>query len=295
MKHIAQLLSAAAALTVTQAVMAGELPTDAVKKNATPTETRSITPAKPELFSLDFRKTPLQAALKLLGYQANIRIIVGDSVSGDLSSLVLRDVTAEQALKYIATAANLSFQKIDDKTFAIGENATRELTPATQISVLGDSLLSVEVQNARAADVLRFIAICANIKLTFTSPAQTTIRNFKLEDVSAQRAIKAVAAAAGLECTTEILVKENGNTEIAGFKISQDIPEWAWTRTLPQLRTLPQPGATPPDFLYSRPRIIPPLWKPDTQIRKPKFDFPEPMIIEPPKQFKFQGLDSSER
>lgn len=264
---------------------AAETPQVVAPKSATVPQTFSQ--SKADLFSLDYTDVPIAEILKMIGYETKVRILVGDDVIGKLPQIKLEDVTAERALRVIAEMAKVSFHKIDDRTFALGQNAARELTSATLISIQGSGrfITSVEIKNAWAPEVLQQLAEKADVKIVFATKHQPTIKNFKLEGVSVDTALRAVAAAAGLDCVPMHRFLKNGEKEFVGYSVDWSLPDPIMERYLSKHNDETRPPYQP------RYRAIPPFLRSDEPPRETdNLEELDPMIVKPPADRKYHGL-----
>lgn len=249
--------------------------------SATDAEAATPTPADSarasHLLSLDFTDIKTEEIIRMLGFQANIQIFVGDDVVGSLPKVILKDATAEDALRHVALMANLKFEKKDEQTFLIGKNATRELTPSKRVFIDGASLFfkSVQIQNAHASEVLQKIADRGDFALTIDDPLgislATTIENFRLDNCSSDEALCAVAASVGLQCTPRIEASSNGEKYFMGYVVTR-IPAEVFTL---RRKSLMRNFSMPEPFI----NIIPLPFSPPEKR--------DPMLVHSPRAFQY--------
>lgn len=76
--------------------------------------------------NIDVRDMEIGDVLRMLGKAANVNIIVGKGVTGEIGSLTLRDVSVEMALRAIATANGYYWRKDGNIYFVTSEPAALE-------------------------------------------------------------------------------------------------------------------------------------------------------------------------
>ncbi|MGI5816677.1 MAG: hypothetical protein ACOX9R_01125 [Armatimonadota bacterium] len=81
--------------------------------------------------NIDVRDMEIGDVLRMLGKAANVNIIVGKGVTGEIGSLTLRDVSVEMALRAIATANGYHWRKDGNIYFVTSEPTTVEPAAAT--------------------------------------------------------------------------------------------------------------------------------------------------------------------
>ncbi|MBD3293638.1 MAG: hypothetical protein GF393_11995, partial [Armatimonadia bacterium] len=78
-------------------------------------------PADDRPINIDVRDMQIGDVLRMLGKAANVNIIVGKGVTGEIGSLTLRDVSVEKALQAIATANGYHWRKDGNIYFVTSE------------------------------------------------------------------------------------------------------------------------------------------------------------------------------
>lgn len=84
--------------------------------------------AKAPRVTLDFSNTDVRQVLKLLALQTKSNIVTSNGVKGDPISLSLHDVTTEQALNLVCTAANLRYTHQDGSYIVTTKAGYQEAT-----------------------------------------------------------------------------------------------------------------------------------------------------------------------
>lgn len=85
-------------------------------------------PADDRPINIDVRDMKIGDVLRMLGKAANVNIIVGKDVTGEIGSLTLRDVSVEKALQAIATANGYYWRK-DGNIYFVTSEPTAEQAP----------------------------------------------------------------------------------------------------------------------------------------------------------------------
>lgn len=78
--------------------------------------------------SIEMRDAPVIDLLMLISAQGNVEISIGSDVEADLRipGIRLNDVTAADAIRKAAMAANLRWKKLDETTFLVGKNLSSD-------------------------------------------------------------------------------------------------------------------------------------------------------------------------
>ncbi|MBV9470988.1 MAG: hypothetical protein JO316_20485 [Abitibacteriaceae bacterium] len=71
---------------------------------------------------LKFEDTAVADIVKLISEQGNVQIIINGDVNEKLQYINLSNITPEQAIEKVAQAANLTWRKLEDKTYIIAKN-----------------------------------------------------------------------------------------------------------------------------------------------------------------------------
>lgn len=184
-----------------------------------------------------------------------------------------------------AQMANLKFEKKDDTTFLIGQNATRELVPAKRVSIDGSEMFfkSVQIENTPADEVLRKIADRADVYLDLVDSISPTIQNFRLDNTTSDEALCAVAVSVGLRCTPRIEVLPDGEKVFQRYEVRRVDSEVLQLRLKARTQTFvssPTPVKLIPPFLRFDAPPLQPL-KPEER---------DSMSILPPRDFQYSNL-----
>jgi len=91
-----------------------------------------------QLINIDVKDAPIEQVLRMLAKAADVNIIVGQDVKGNVEAITLRDVTIETALKMIARSMGFYWYKEDNVYFvtkeppaeAVSSSRPTESTPA---------------------------------------------------------------------------------------------------------------------------------------------------------------------
>ncbi|NPV49149.1 MAG: hypothetical protein HPY69_19570 [Armatimonadetes bacterium] len=75
-----------------------------------------------QLVNIDVKDAPIEQVLRMLAKAANVNILVGQDVQGNIQSVSLRDVTVEAALRLIAKAHGFNWWK-EDNVYVVSKQA----------------------------------------------------------------------------------------------------------------------------------------------------------------------------
>jgi type II secretory pathway component GspD/PulD (secretin) len=79
-------------------------------------------PQEPVLVTIDFTDAPVSDIVAMIGRQANVNILINEDVTSRIKSITLNDVTADQAIEYVAQMAGLNLTKArDNKTYILSK------------------------------------------------------------------------------------------------------------------------------------------------------------------------------
>jgi len=90
---------------------------------------RADTPADEAPINIDVRDMEVGDVLRMLARAANVNIIVGKGVAGEINSLTLRDVSVEMALRAITEANGYYWRKDGNIYFVTSEPTGAEVVP----------------------------------------------------------------------------------------------------------------------------------------------------------------------
>jgi uncharacterized membrane protein YgcG len=104
-------------------------------------------PQGPALVTLSFKDVSVAELVALIAEQGNVGIVINDDVNAKLKHINLIEKTPEEAIQFVAQAANLEWRKLDNKTYIIAKNLPpltseqqNSITPERVNSVPGNSL-----------------------------------------------------------------------------------------------------------------------------------------------------------
>lgn len=179
---------------------------------------------RPRLFSLDFTKASVVDVLQIVAKEADIDVIISEGVSGTLPRIVLKDVTAKQAIQTIARMAKLSFFQLDSQTFvvAVDKSKARAELSEPRVNISRTVKLSIDVRATSAKVVLQQIADQAGFKLVFLDSPDFVISRLQMSNVTPEAAIQWVATMSKFNAIA-IMFKEGGK-DVPGFLIRSNQP-----------------------------------------------------------------------
>jgi len=79
-------------------------------------------PQGSSLVTLNFKDVSVADLVALIAEQGNVGIVINDDVNGRLKHISLIDKTPEEAIQFVAQAANLEWRKLDNKTYIIAKS-----------------------------------------------------------------------------------------------------------------------------------------------------------------------------
>ncbi len=254
--------------------------------------------ARSRLITLDFSgEANVVDVLPMVAREAEVRLILGENVTGTLPKFALHDVTGKQAVEAIARMAKLPFLALDERTFVVG-NADQNAIAAAKNAIVAEQArvqaelskphvnisrtvrLSLDIRNTNAQAVLQQIADEGGLRLIFVDSPDFTITRLQIADVTPEAAIQWVANMAKFNAIP--MTSEESGKDVRGFLIRSNrayIPA-------PSISILPSPRdkvqemdpmlVTPPrnrtySGLLPKPEKVP---MPGTQgLQEPEYDF----------------------
>lgn len=207
---------------------------------------------------LVFRDGEAREVALAIARATGLNVVVDSSFSGTVS-LHLREVQAEEALTLLAQAVGGRFVKTE-KGFLLTKQPA-----APVVHVEGNAeKVTVNVQNAEAAEVLRQIAEKGQINLVLGTDLPTVRVTIHLRDVTPEEAVKEVAKAAGWD------VQKDGKI----FKVQRP--------AVPSVTSPPLPPSQP----AQRPTSLPVAGRPEEREEEKTKSLEQPKTLPIPSLAK---------